>query len=351
MKNLSYLIGFVVMAGICFACSQPETYRETSGQLHTSYHIKYKYNKDLTPEIDEKLKLFYHIFNAFDSTSVISQVNRNEIREVTDDIFLKALRTAQQIAVYTEGAYDITCAPLINLWGFGYNNQDSVSPEHIDSVKAFVGFEKLQIEKKQIIKADPRMQLNCSSLADGTVCDMIADLFDSKGINHYMIEFGGEIAAKGINPKGSAWKIGINKPSDDKEGINQELECIVQYQPEQTQKTVRFGMATSGNYRNFYIKDGKRYAHTIDPKLGAPVQKDVLSATIIAPSGMIADACATACMVLGSQGAAQLKEKLPEIEYYLICTGDSIQEYRIVESDGFNRFKYNSAHISSGQAN
>lgn len=326
--------------GSCQRASQ--MYYTYSGRLHTPYHIKYQYDKPLDGEIQAELERFYYLFNAFDSTSVVSQINRNQLTQVEDSTFRSLFRTAMLVSAYTNGAYDITCAPLINLWGFGFSKQDSITPQHIDSIKQFVGYQKVQLKGKEIVKEDPRLILNCSSLADGTVCDMIADLFDKKGIQNYMIEFGGEIVTKGINQRGEYWKLGITRPVDDSTGLSQDLQATIHLWPKgQTSETARNngrrGMATSGNYRNFYIKDGKKYAHTIDPREGCPVQRDVLSATVIAPTAMLADACATACMVLGSKGAEELKQKLPEIEYFLICSGDSTG-YNIMESSGFSKY-------------
>lgn len=320
----------------------PLEYYTFSGRLHTPYHIKYEYDKPLDGEIQKELDRFYYLFNAFDTASVISQINQNKLTEVEDSTFRSLFRTAMLISAYTDGAYDVTCAPLINLWGFGFNKGDSVTQQHIDSVKQFIGFQKIHLTDGKITKDDPRVIINCSSIADGTVCDMVADLFDKKGIENYMVEFGGEIVTKGINPKGEYWKLGITRPVDDNSGLSQELTATIRLWPEgQTVKNARNngrrGMATSGNYRNFYVKDGKKFAHTIDPREGCPVQRDVLSATIIAPTAMLADACATACMVLGSEGAEMLKQKLPEIEYFLICSGDS-SDFKYVESSGFSKY-------------
>lgn len=337
---------FIILIIVCcmslLACKQPSVqYFEYSGRLHTPFHIKYAYTEPLDEEIKGELDRFYHLFNAFDSTSVVSHINQNKNMAVEDSVFTSLFRTAMLVSAYTDGAYDITCAPLINLWGFGFSNKDSISQANIDSVKQFIGYQKVHLENGIIKKDDPRLLLNCSSIADGTVCDMIADCFDKHGITDYMVEFGGEIVAKGKNQRGDYWRLGINKPQDDSTGINQELQTIIQLWPkdlseENAVNNGRRGMATSGNYRNFYIKDGKKYAHTIDPREGAPVQRDVLSATIIAPTAMLADACATACMVLGSDGAEKLRTKLPMIEYYLIC-GDSTSYYSI-SSAGFDKF-------------
>lgn len=335
-----------VLACLLVASCQEQArfqYFEYSGRLHTPYHIKYEYKEPLDDEIRAELDRFYHLFNAFDSTSVVSHINRNEDLRVADTTFVHLFHTAQMVAELTDGAYDITCAPLVNLWGFGFEDGDSVvTQQHIDSVKQFVGYQKIHLADGRIVKDDPRVMLNCSSIADGTVCDMVADRFDRLGIQNYMVEFGGEIVAKGINPRGEHWRLGINRPVDDSTGLNQQLETIIHLYPSgidpaKVSNNGRRGMATSGNYRNFYVKDGKKYAHTIDPREGRPVQRDVLSATIIAPTGGLADACATACMVLGTEGAKLLKEKLPMIDYFLIC-GDSTG-YVTVESAGFGKYK------------
>ncbi|MDC7163006.1 FAD:protein FMN transferase [Bacteroides stercoris] len=179
-----------------------------------------------------------------------------------------------QASEQTGGIFDVTCAPLINLWGFGFTKFDSITPQLVDSIRHFVGFRKVHLQGNRVMKDDPRILLNFSVL-------------------------GGEMIAKGKNPQGWNWCIGIVRPKDDSTGTNSELEQIVQL-------SERLGLATSGNYRNFYLKDGRKYAHAINPITGYPVQKDILSATIIAHQCMLADAYATAFMTLGSRKARQL---------------------------------------------
>ena len=241
---MRFLILILGLVGVCLSGCAPEpTYYEVTGRLHTPYHIKFQYTESLEEEIDAQLDYFYHLFNAFDSTSVISRVNRGEPVEV-DTLFQKVFNRAQEVAALTDGAYDITCAPLINLWGFGFKDGDTVTAAAIDSVRAFIGYEKVHLEGNRVVKADPRVILNMSSIADGTVCDMIAAMFESKGIRNYMVEFGGEMRVKGLNPSGEAWRLGITKPTDDSTGLNQELQQIIRF-------PMPRGMATSGNYRNF----------------------------------------------------------------------------------------------------
>lgn len=131
---------------LLISCEQAPQYYEVSGRLHTPYHIKFEHTKPLDKEIDEQLKYFYHLFNAFDSTSVISQVNQNRDIRV-DTLFQKVFKKALEVSTETNGAYDVTCAPLINLWGFGFSRKDSVTPAHIDSVRQFIGFQKVRLER------------------------------------------------------------------------------------------------------------------------------------------------------------------------------------------------------------
>lgn len=328
---MRFLILILGLVGVCLSGCAPEpTYYEVTGRLHTPYHIKFQYTESLEEEIDAQLDYFYHLFNAFDSTSVISRVNRGEPVEV-DTLFQKVFNRAQEVAALTDGAYDITCAPLINLWGFGFKDGDTVTAAAIDSVRAFIGYEKVHLEGNRVVKADLRVILNMSSIADGTVCDMIAAMFESKGIQNYMVEFGGEMRVKGLNPSGEAWRLGITKPTDDSTGLNQELQQIIRF-------PMPRGMATSGNYRNFYVKDGKKYAHTIDPIEGCPVQRDILSATIVAADGMTADACATAFMVLGSERAKRFYERMKGIDYYIICADSTGQGFKVEYSPGFRQY-------------
>ena len=313
------------------SCAGEPRYYEKAGRLHTPYHVKYEHVEPLDEVIEERLGYFYHLFNVFDSTSVISQVNRNEPVAV-DTLFQRVFREAMRVSALTDGAYDVTCAPLINLWGFGFSRGDSVTPAAIDSLKRFVGYKKVRIENDRVVKDDPRLIMNFSSIADGALCDMLAQTLEREGVTNYLVEFGGEMRVRGVNASGLPWRLGITKPSDDTLGINQALQEIVAF-PHPV------GMATSGNYRNFYVKDGKRYAHTIDPRLGCPVQRDILSATIVAAEAMTADAFATAFMVLGSDEAKELARRVPDIEYLIIRT-DTVEGggYLTECSDGFRQF-------------
>lgn len=314
---------------ILSACQRKMPYYTLHGVNHTTFQIIYQHDRALNDEIAEEFKKYYHSINPFDTTSIISRINRNEPVEA-DSLFMQIFRTAMQVSEQTGGMFDVTCAPLINLWGFGFQKFDSITPQLVDSIRHFVGFRKVRLQGNRVMKDDPRILLNFSALGDGTICDVIACLFDRKGISNYMIDIGGEVIAKGKNPQWQNWRIGIVRPEDDSTRTNTALEQIVQL-------LERLGLATSGNYRNFYLKDGKKYAHTINPITGYPAQQDILSATIIARRCMLADAYATAFMTLGSRKARQLQKEHPEIDYFIIYT-DSCGNYRTEYSPGMKRY-------------
>ena len=185
----------------------------------------------------------------------------------------------------------------------------------IDDLRKIVGYQKVKLTSdNHIQKQDPRIMLDCSAIAKGYGCDVVARLLSKKGINDYMIEIGGEIVTKGINQKQQPWRIGVNKPTEDSLNTNQELQTVL--------NVTDIAMATSGNYRNFYYKNGKKYAHTIDPKTGYPVQHSLLSATVLAKNCATADAYATSFMVMGLEKAKEILRQHSELMAYLIYTND-----------------------------
>lgn len=312
------------------SCKEKQaTYVEDRGEVfHTTYSIKYKYTHSLKPEIEAELAKFDDSLNPFKPTSIISKVNNNE-EVVLDSFFINVFNRSQEVSGVSDGLFDITVSPLINAWGFGFKNIDNVTPEMVDSLKAIVGYDKIQVENGRVIKSDPRVQINTSAIAKGYSTDVIADLLESYGVTDYMIEIGGEVTAKGVNDKGECWHIGIDKPIDDKAPVHRELQTII--------KLCDKSMATSGNYRNFYVKDGKRYAHTINPKTGYPAESNILSATVIADDCMTADAYATVFMLADTATirSIALQEKLS----YLLILDSEDNRSVIVKSTGFDKYQ------------
>lgn len=323
-KKICLLAGIWIV--LFASCTKKKQYYEESGSVfHTLYQIKYEAPQLLTDKIDAELQKFNLSLNPFNPNSTIAKVNNNEPIEV-DEWFKEVFNKSIEVSKNSNGTFDITSAPLINLWGFGFNKKDSVTPAMIDSLKTFVGYQKVRLEGNKIVKEDPRLLLNCSAIAKGYSCDVIARLLEKEGVENYMIDIGGEVMMKGKNPNGLCWRIGINLPEDDTTGIKNTYEEIVQL-------CKKGGIATSGNYRNFYIKDGKKYAHTIDPRTGYPSEQNILSATIVANDCMTADAYATAFMAMGLEKAREMAASLPEIEYYIIYMDDNGQ-HQIEYSEG-----------------
>ncbi len=306
------LILFTIFLISCKSSSKEAelTYYQESGEIfHTTFHIKYEYDRSVREEIMEALQRFDDSLNPFKESSIIGKVNNN-VPVKLDSMFLKVFNKSMEVARKTDGKFDITASPFINAWGFGFKNMDNVTQEKIDSMKPFVGYNKIRIEDGVVIKDDPRVQINTSAISKGYSCDIVAYVLQDLGIKNYMVEIGGEITMKGVNEKGSCWRIGIDKPTDDSTAMQREIQIILSI----CDKAV----ATSGNYRNYYMKDGVKYSHTIDPQTGYPSEQNILGATIIADDCMTADAYATAFMAMGVEKSVEVAQTIPGLHYYFI---------------------------------
>lgn len=294
----------------------PVRYYHNQGQVFgTYYNIQYEGSEDFETDIQEAFQTFDNSMSMFNPASVISRINRDEDVE-TDTYFEQMWAEAQRVSTESEGAFDITVAPLVNLWGFGFKNKEQVTQAKVDSLLPLIGYRKVMLYNQYVYKDDPRIMLDASAVAKGQACDMVATLLEDKGCTNYLVDIGGEVVVHGVNSKGKTWKIGITKPVDDPNGQSREMEQIIE--------TNDICMATSGNYRNFYYDGNQRRSHTIDPRTGYPVQHNLLSATVVANSCMRADALATACMVLGEDDALQMIEASGDAMCYLIVAqGDS----------------------------
>lgn len=312
------------------ACSEKElVYFEDSGSVfNTRYTIKYQATEPMTQLIEAEFDAFNLSLNPFNPNSIIAKINRNEEVEV-DEWFTTVFKKAQEVSSLTGGKFDITCSPLINAWGFGFSKIGEVTPHIIDSLKEFIGYEKIRLVGNKIVKEDDRITLNCSAIAKGFACDVIASLFEREGVTNYLVDIGGELTLRGVNPNGDCWRSGIRRP----ELVNPNAPIAIE---EVIQLCKKGGIATSGDYQNFYIKNGKKYAHTIDPISGYPAEQNILSSTVVAENCMTADAYATAFNAMGLEEAVKIAETLPEkIEYFFIYTGE----------DGNFKFKYSKGII------
>jgi thiamine biosynthesis lipoprotein len=297
-------------------------YQKCSGAIFgTVYNITYQYDQDIQRELEAEMHKVDNALSMFNEKSVISKINQGEHyipKTPEGDMFLEVYQLAEKISGDTGGAFDITVAPLVNAWGFGFKQGEMPTQHQVDSILQFVGYDKVSYFTERggrgLGKSDPRVMLDCSAIAKGYGVDVVARLLREKGVKNYIVEIGGEIATQGISEKRLPWKIGVTKPSDDAAEGGGELQTIINV----TDKC----MATSGNYRNFYYKGGKRYAHTIDPKTGHPVQHNILSATVLTDCCAKADAYATSFMVMGLDGAKKILEKHPDLMAYLIYDDD-----------------------------
>lgn len=301
-----------LIVGSIYIIRQQNTmpYQHNEGQIFgTTYHITYQSDKDLHREILQRLQLVDQTFSTFNDESIISKINRNEPVKL-NQMFIEVFDLAKTVSKDTHGAFDITVAPLVNVWGFGFKSGTPPTKAVIDSLRHLTGYEKVKLIGSKVRKQDPRIMLDCSAIAKGYGSDVVAQYLRSRDVENFMIEIGGEIVVQGNSDKRLPWKIGVTKPTDDSTQTNNELQTVL--------NVSNTAMATSGNYRRFYYKNGKKYAHTIDPKTGYPVQHNILSATVLANTCAKADAYATSFMVLGLEKTQQVLQHHPDLMVYLI---------------------------------
>ena len=324
------IIGTVVIVGR----QKSVPYQHDEGRIFgTTYHITYQSDDNLKKEIEETLKAVDQEFSMFNPQSTVALINEGKRPTLSDD-FLEAYQLAQQVNEESDGAFDITVAPLVNAWGFGFKNQQMPNNHQIDSLRRLVGMEHVSLagaKGSQYVRFQrPRMMLDFSAIAKGYGTDRVARLLMSHDVANFMVEIGGEVYAKGNSEKRLPWRIGVSKPVDDPDNDAQELETVL--------NVTNQAMATSGNYRNFYYKGGRKYAHTIDPKTGRPVQHSLLSATVLAPTCAEADAYATSFMVMGLNKARQVLERKKQLKAYFIYQ-NAQGELSVWKSEGLDERK------------
>lgn len=314
-KTITALLGIVICAiliwGLDDEAPKSSYYHHQGKVFGTYYNIRYEATADLEDSIKSAFLEFDNSLSLFNPHSILSAINANR-DTLTNEAFETMWSEAESVYTLSHGAFDITVAPLVKAFGFGRKSDQFsvISSQTIDSLREFVGFDKIRLENHRVIKTDPRIQLDGGAVAKGQSCDMIAAVLRRHGCENYLVDIGGEVVAHGINDKGQPWHIGITKPNINNEGAQEELQEIL--------AVTDICMATSGNYRNYYYADGERRSHTIDPRTGYPVQHSLLSATVVSSTCMRADALATACMVLGAEGALDLIARAEDAACYLI---------------------------------
>ncbi len=303
---------------------KPEVYYSNQGRIFgTYYQIKYQATEDLGEEIKKVLIDVDNALSMFNENSIISAFNENR-DTIANKMFTDVFNLAQEVSAKTDGAFDITVAPLVNAWGFGFKKGTLPDSTSVEEMLTYIGYNSVTLVDGRLVKENKRTMLDCSAIAKGYGCDAVARMLEKKGINNYMIEIGGEVVTKGQNDKGCDWCIAISKPTES----TTEHQIVLSI-------TGR-GMATSGNYRNYREENGKKFAHTIDPRTGYPVQHSLLSATVVAETCAKADAYATAFMTTGLDAAVEICKK-NDIEAYFIYAGEN-GEMKTFATDGFKKY-------------
>jgi thiamine biosynthesis lipoprotein len=296
-----------------------------NGETQGTYYAITYYAVDsssLQPSIDSLLHRFDSTASTYKPNSIISRFNNNDTSVRADEMFTTIFRKAEEVSEKTNGAFDITVGPLVSAWGFGFSNRLKMNQHIVDSLMPLVGYSKVKLKNGKLLKKDPRIRIDYDAIAQGYAVDVVAAFLDSKGIQSYLIDIGGEVLARRTKPGGDKWNVAIEMPTKNADD-------------ERTIKAVVFlqdmAISTSGNYRKYYEENGIRYSHTIDPANGYPVKHSLLSVSVLARDCMTADAYATALMVMGvDKGKEFLKnQKHLRIDAYFIYTAPdgSMQTY------------------------
>ena len=327
MKYLKVLFFLFLLVGtiIILRNHQPAEdtpYHVSEGRIFgTQYKVVYQHPAILDACIDSVLQRVDCSLSMFNKRSTLARINSGESNRV-DSLFAEVFKLSLKVAEVTNGAFDPTIAPAVNAWGFGPKRRMSLTPHELDSIVALVGYNNVTLEGDTLlIRTDSRINLDFGAIAKGFAVDCVGEMLSMNGVANYMVEIGGEVVVKGVNEKGTNWRIGIQKPTTAETSVQE----VVQLQDA--------AMATSGNYRNYYVNEaGERVAHTIDPRTSLPVTHSLLSATVIAPTCAIADAYATAFMVLGLDDAKQVLAENPELKvFFIYAEGDTLQYYSTLD--------------------
>jgi len=336
MKNI--LILFSILLFSCGTEQKNEELVSNYGYTQgTTYSIRYMSADaaDYQIAIDSVLYAVDLSMSTYMEESLISKINRN-VSMQTDSLFLRVFESAMTIANETDGAFDPTIAPVVNFWGFGFeeipNNNDDGK---LKDLMLSVGYEKLSIQDSFLVKSNPNTQIDFNAIAQGFTVDLVGEHLHKLGINNYMIEIGGELKCNGLNADGELWRIGIDKPS----------ECIQKDRFQAIIEVANKSVASSGNYRKFKVDEetGTKYAHTINPKTGRPVQTNLLGVTIVTESCMKADAIATACMVMGVDKSKLYLTDHPEIDALFIYSGPK-GKWLQYQTEGFEKMSVYSSN-------
>lgn len=332
MKNLLVILLCLVLSSCKDDANKPKSSNPTNTILKgnvfgTSYKVIYNSNKNYQKQFDSLFYVLNKSLSTYQRNSDISKINRNEDVEI-DEHFFKVFETSKKIFNETGGAFDPTIGAVVNAWDFGPEKEiiglDSLK---IDSLMLSVGFNKVSISNNRVLKKAETF-LDFNAIAKGYGVDVLGEFLESKNINNYLVEIGGEIKTKGINvEKDSRWKVGVEEPNFEHKQIIFKAVSLLNE-----------SMATSGTYRKFKVdENGNRYSHIIDTKTGYPSKTNLLSISVVTESCMVADAYATAFKTMGLDKAKSFLETHPELKVYLIYENDN-NEFETLSLNGFPEY-------------
>jgi FAD:protein FMN transferase len=331
--KVKLIIISTILAVVIVSCRIKNDYSSFTGLAQgTTYKIVFENTSGRDPaelrlEVEKILRDFDMSLSLYQESSILSRINRNEITE-PDVFFKEVFNKSKELSRLTEGSFDVTVGPLVKAWGFGPDSQKNFSESKRDSLLQLVGMDKVELIDGMLVKSDPRIILDFNAIAQGYSVDVIYDYLKSLGIGNFLIEIGGEIRVSG-DKDGAMWKVGIDRPYDNNMTPGADMQAIISLKEQ--------SLATSGNYRKFYVEDGIKYSHTIDPKTGYPAKNQLLSATIIASECATADAVATACMVMGKEKTIEFLKKHSAFSAYLIYS-DKTGKFKTWKSKNLRKY-------------
>ncbi len=295
------LVLLLLLVALPFMRSRKKFVTNTGVVWTTEYHITYEARDDLNDSIQLLLTMIDNSVSPYNTQSLVTAINEGK-SDVVDRLFKALYTKALEVNKTSGGVYDPTVMPLVNALGFGYKSGQLPTKEQIDSILVFVGMEHTKLQGNKVVKDDPRVQFDFSSIAKGLACDEIAAMLARNGAENYMVEIGGEVVAHGVNERGETWRVSVDMPVPDDENGAVHTNAVVL-------NLDSMAVATSGSYRKFKEVDGKKVSHIVNPKTGASETSNLLSVSIVAPDCMSADAWATACMAMGLEKTQSMMEK------------------------------------------
>lgn len=328
--SIFIICGFILLFIIYFIPRKDlKSYKMTGSAQGTYYAITYYANKNenLQPEVDSLLKRVDRSVSTYVQTSLISRLNNNDTSAIADQIYETVFKKSEEVSAKTGGAFDMTVSPLVNAWGFGFSRKSQVDQAMVDSLLPLVGYGKVSLVKGKLIKSDPSIKIDFDAIAQGYTSDLIGQFMESKGINNYLIDVGGEVLGKGLKPDGNFWSVAIEMPARNSMD-ERKIQAILMLKDK--------AISTSGSYRKYYEANGTRYSHTIDPSNGYPVKHNLLSVSVLADDCITADAYATAFMVMGVEKSKAFLSSHSEMEAYFI-SDDFKGGFNVFYSSGFDR--------------